>query len=406
MDLRRKLYLSIFIIILLSFNAQAAKVSISPQTQDVTSGNNITFSVILDPEGSSIYGAQFSLIFDKTIVEAIRIDKGALLGSDGAATIEAPKLIDNANGKITYSLSRSGTGTGMTSSGTLANVTFRGLKAGTTAVTFENVVLGDPNASEIPGATTGGSVTVLQQAQTATPTPTPTSTAAQTPAVTGTQPAGTTTSTATPTTGAQPSSGGSTQGNTYLPGKDSKPNATATAVENTLETMYPDNTVVTLSSAGSVSENELFTVNVHITPRESVYGAELKLSFDTDILEGVSLEQGQFLGGATIVNSVDNEKGEIAYAETRTGNVAGVKAKGILAKATFRAKKAGVTTIQPEGIKLVNDDEIIISNVLSDGINLTVLRTEKPPKGDAIGVYGALVALLSAALVIRNRKIK
>ncbi|MFZ2411595.1 MAG: cohesin domain-containing protein [Candidatus Methanoperedens sp.] len=386
MDLRWKLYLSIFIIILLGFNAQAAKVSILPQTQDVTSGNNITISVLLDPEGSSIYGVQFSLIFDKTIVEAIRIDKGALLGSDGASTIEGAKSIDNANGKITYSLSRSGTGTGMTTSGTLANVTFRGLNAGATAVTFANVVISDPNASEIPGTTTGGSVTVLQQTQTATPTPT--STAAQTPAVTGTQ----------------PSSGGSTQDNTYPPGKDSKPNATATAAENTFETMHPDNTVVTLSSVCSVSENELFAVNVHITPRESVYGAELKLSFDTDILEGVSLEQGQFLGGATIVNSVDNEKGEMAYAETRTGNVAGVKAKGILAKATFRAKKAGVTAIQPEGIKLVNDDERIISDVLSDGINLTVLRMEEPPKGDAIGVYGALAALLSAALIIRIRK--
>lgn len=394
MDLRRKLYLSTFIIIFLSFNVQAAKVSISPQTQDVTAGNNITISVILDSEGSSIYGAQFSLIFDKTIVEAIRIDKGALLGSDGAATIEGAKSIDNANGKITYSLSRYGTGTGMTSSGTLASVTFRGLNAGTTAVTFTNVVLSDPNASEIPGTTTGGSVTVLQSAttatQTATPTPTSTSTAAQTPAVTGTQ----------------SSSGGSTQGNTYPPGKDSKPNATATAVENTLETMHPDNTVVTLSSVSSVPENELFAVNVHITPRESVYGAELKLSFDTDILEGVSLEQGQFLGGATIVNSVDNEKGEMAYAETRTGNVAGVKAKGILAKAVFRAKKAGVAAIQPEGIKLVNDDEIIIGDVLSDGINLTVLMTKEPPKGDAIGVYGVLAALLSAALIIRKWKIK
>lgn len=409
MDLRRKLFLSTFIIILLSFNAQAAKVSISPQTQDVTSGNNITISVILDPEGSSIYGAQFSLIFDKTIIEAIRIDKGALLGSDGAATIEGAKSIDNTAGKVSYSLTRSGTGVGIVSIGTLASVTFRGLKAGTTAVTFENIVISDPNASEIPGTTTGGSMTVLQPTttatQTATPTPTSTSTANQTPAVTGTQPAGAT-STATPAAGAQPSSGGSTQGNTYPPGKDSKPNATATAVENTLETMHPDNTVVTLSSAGSVPENELFTVNVHVTPRESVYGAELKLSFDTDILEGVSLEQGQFLGGATIVNSVDNEKGEMAYAETRTGNVAGVKAKGILAKAVFRAKKAGVTAIQPGGIKLVNDDERIISNVLSDGINLTVLRTEKPPKGDAIGVYGALAALLSAALIIRNRKIK
>ncbi len=388
MDLRWKLYLSTFIIILLSFNAQAAKVSISPQTQDATAGNNITISVLLDPEGNSIYGAQFSLIFDKTIVEAIRIDKGALFGSDGASTIEAPKLIDNANGKITYSLSRSGTGTGMTTSGTLANVTFRGLNAGATAVTFANVVISDPNASEIPGTTTGGSVTVLQQTQTATPTPASPSTANQTPAVTGTQ----------------TSSGGSTQDNTYPPGKDSKPNATATAVENTFETMHPGNTVVTLSSAGSVPENELFVVNVHITPRESVYGAELKISFDTDILEGVSLEQGQFLGGATIVNSVDNEKGEMAYAETRTGNVAGVKAKGILAKATFRAKKAGVTAIQPEGIKLVNDDERIISDVLSDGINLTVLRMEEHPKGDAIGVYGALAALLSAALIIRIRK--
>jgi len=384
MDLRRKLFLSTFIIILLSFNAQAAKVSISPQTQDVTSGNNITFSVILDPEGSSIYGAQFSLIFDKTIVEAIRIDKGALLGSDGAATIEAPKLIDNANGKITYSQSRSGTGTGMTSSGTLANVIFRGLNAGATAVTFTNIVLSDPNASEISGTASGGSVNVGASASTPTGTPTPTTNQ---------------TSTTTPNSVVNGSSSESD------PSKKSNPAPTKTE-NNTLELNYPNNTVVMLSSITGVPEGNEFAVSVYVKSTESVYGAELKLSFDTDILEGVSLEQGQFLGGATIVNSVDNEKGEMAYAETRTGNVTGVKAKGILAKAVFRAKKAGVTTIQPEGIKLVNDDERIISNVLSDGINLTVLRTEKPPKGDAIGVYGALAALLSAALIIRKWKIK
>ena len=407
MELRWKLYISIFVIASLGFNAQAAKVSISPQTPDITSGNNITISVMLEPEGSSIYGAQFSLIFDKNIIEAVSISKGSLLGSDGATILEGAKVIDNTAGKVNYSLTRSGTGTGIVSGGTLAEVIFRGKNAGTSQVSFADVIIVDPNASEIPGTTTGGSVTVLQPvataAQPATPTPALTSTANQTQMVTGTQPEGTN-PTDTLAAGGQRSSGGSARDSSSPPNNDSKTNVNATTVENTLETMYPGNTVVTLSSSGSVPENELFIVNVHITPRESVYGAELKLSFDTGILEGVSIEQGQFLGGSTIVNSVDNGKGEIAYAETRTGDVAGVKEKGILAKATFRAKKAGVAAIQPHDVKLVRDDERIISGVLSDGINMTVLRAEEPPKGDAIGVYGALAVLLSTALIIRDRK--
>lgn len=409
MDLRWKLYLSTFIIILLGFNAQAAKVSISPQTHDVTSGNNITISVLLDPEGSSIYAAQFSLTFDKNIIEAVSISKGPLLGIDGAAILEGAKVIDNTAGKVSYSLTRSGTGVGIVSIGTLAEVTFRGKNAGISPINFADVIIGDTNASEIPGTTTGGSVTVLQPTTTATqtvtptPTPTSTSTANQTPTVTGTQPAGTT-STATPATGAQPSSGGSTQDNTYPPGKDSKPNATATAVENTLETMHPGNTVVTLSSVGSVPENELFAVNVHITPRESVYGAELKLLFDNKLLEGVGIEQGTFLGGSPVVNSVNNEKGEMTYAETRVGNVTGVRAKGILAKATFRAKRAGSATIQPGDIKLVNENEAIINGVLSDSISLSIIKKTEYYRGDAIGASLAMAALIISGLIIKRRK--
>ncbi|MDD5474838.1 MAG: cohesin domain-containing protein [Candidatus Methanoperedens sp.] len=380
MELNRLHLMALLVIVLLGNNAQAARLSILPESQDAVAGNNFTISVMLDPEGSEVYGAQFSLIFDKTRIEALRIDKGTLLGTN---TIEGVKSIDNTNGKVTYSLSRSGTSTGVNSSGTLAVVTLRGLNAGVTAINFANMIISSPNATEIPGTTSGGNVNVSGFV-------TPTSTIIQ--------------STPTPAinqTSTETSSSGST-GSVY-PTAVSKTTASPVIENNKLELTHPDSTVITLSPAGSVPEGGEFEVNVFIRSTEPVYGAELKLSFDNTFLEGINLEQGTFFGGSLVVNSVDNEKGEMTYAETRIGNVAGVKAKGILAKAVFRAKRAGSAAIQPKDIKLVNENEEVVKDVLYSGMDVTILKkTEEPRGADAVGGLWVLVALVVMGLSIKR----
>ena len=375
-------YLAAIIIILLSFNAQAATVSVSPQSQNAIEGSNFTVSVVLEPGGSSVYGAQFSLIFDKAKIEALSIDTGTLLGSDGASTIEGVKTIDNSIGKINYSLSRSGTSTGISSSGSIAEITFKGVSAGTATINFADVVISDPNASEIPGSTQAGSVTVAAaSAPTATPTSTPT--AAATPGLT---------QTSTPVSGS-PSQQGSTSGTSW----------DAASTIDRLELMYPNNTLVTLSSASGVSEGDEFTVDVYIKSTEPVYGAEMKLLFDINYLEGIRIEQGDFLVGSIVVKSVNNENGEMIYAETRVGNVTGVKAKGVLARAMFRAKKAGNTAIELKNVKLINENEAAINDVLSGSPGMNISRkAEVSRKLDSLAVYWALLALISLVIVKRR----
>ncbi len=395
MELKRLYLVALLVIVLLGNNAQAARLSILPESRDAVAGNNFTISVMLDPEGSEVYGAQFSLIFDKTTIEALRLDKGPLLGTN---TIEGNKSIDNTNGKVTYSITRSGTGTGVSSSGILAEVTFRGLNAGVTAISFSNIILSNPNATEIPGTAGGGNVNVSGFV-----TPTPTSTIIQsTPTPSPTQ---TSALTATPTPAITPTSTQASSGSTggVSPTAVSKTTASPVIENNTLELTHPDNTVVTLSQAGSVSEGDEFEVNVYIRSTEPVYGAELKLSFDNSLVEGVNLEQGAFLGGSLAVNSVNNGKGEMTYAETRTGNVSGVRAKGILAKAVFRAKKAGSAAIQPKDIKLVNENEGVVKDVLYSGMNVTILkRTEEPRGAETVGGLWVLVALVVLVLSIKR----
>lgn len=345
-----KLCSAAFVFILLSFNVQAVGVSLSPSSQEVAKGSTFTALVILDPEGSNVYGAQFSLVFDPARIEALSIEKGALLGSGGASTIEGAKIITSE--KVTYSLSRSGTATGINTSGTLASVTFRGLEAGIAAINFVNVTVSDPNAIEIPSTTSGGSVNV---------TPSPAITAPESPSAAQTP---------------QQSPGAVPQNNT-------------------------NNTAVTLSSAGSVSEGDEFTIDVYIKTAEPVYGAELKVLYDINLMEGISIGQGSFLGGSPVVNDVNNERGEMVYAETRMGNVTGARGEGILAKAAFRAAKAGNTTVVLKDIKLVSDDGNLISDVLYSGIDMTILERKESKTVDAAGAFLVLFAFL--ILVLRRR---
>jgi len=374
-----KPYLAAIIIILLSFNARAATVSVSPQSQAAIEGNNFTVSMVLEPEGSSVYGVQFGLMFNKTIVEALAVEKGTLLGSDGAVTIEGVKSIDNANGRLSYSISRSGTSTGINSSGIIASITFRGLSAGTTSISFADVKVSDPTPAEIPSSTQAGNVTV-----TAAATPTATATSMSTPTSTAIPGI---TQTSTPVSGTPPQQGSASQ---------------AASTLDRMELMYPNNTLVVLSSESSVSEGDEFIVSVHVKSTEPLYGAELKLVFDTYFLEGIKLEQGDFLSGSLVVNSLDNDRGELTYAETKVGNVAGVMAKGVLAKATFRAKKAGNTTIGLKDIKLVNENEAMVRDVLYEGMNLSISKGIARRAG-MIGAYWALAAFVILVLTIKRR---
>jgi hypothetical protein len=389
MELGKAIRFTALVLILLNVNipaasAQTVTMSISPASNNINAGEIFSISVILSPEDSNVYGAEFEILFDKTVVEGVSVVKGPLLESDGASTLEVVKPIDNTNGKISYSISRKDVGSGINSSGTLAYVTFKGVNAGSSALNLNNVIISDPSSLSIPSTTITGSVNVAEVQ--ATPTPTPTDT---------------------------PSTPGANDSDTSGPVDNAGvPSVTATGKpepalneDKTLEVLHPDSTILFLSSEVSeTTQGDVFSVNVYVKSTEPVYGVEFKLSYDKHLAEGISLEQGSFLGGSVIVNEINNEKGEMVYAETRFGNVTGIKSKAIAAKASFKARNPGNITIQPESIRFVNDNEEIIGNVPFSGIGITIHKLPKSRGLNASGILGVITAMLIAALFMKAGK--
>lgn len=376
MELGKVFRFTVLVLFLLNVNilaasAQTVTMSISPASMNVDEGETFSISVIIGNEGGNVYGAQFDLLFDKTVIEAVSVGKGPLLESDGASTLEV-KTIDNANGKVVYSLSRKDVTAGINSSGILVYFTFKGVNAGYSVLNLNNVIVSDPTPLSVPVTMTSGIVNVAEVQTTPTPTTTDTSGSvdnAGVPSVTAT----------------------------------GKPEPVLNE-DKTLEVLHPDNTILFLSSEVSeTTQGDVFSVNVYVKSTEPVYGAEFKLSYDKNLVEIVSLEQGSFLPGSVIVNDINNDMGEIMYAETRVGNVTGIVSKGILAKAGFKAKNPGNITIQPKDIKFINDNEELIGNVPFSGINITIHKLPER-KVNAAGILGTIIAVVISGLVPGARK--
>jgi len=134
----------------------AAQISVVPSSQTVLEGENFTVSIRIDPEGSAVSGAQYVLVFNNTLLEAISQIKGSFLSQDGASTIVYKNEIDNETGIVKYAEARTGTTSGVTSPGILATITFEAIKSGIAHLNFSDVKLSDPNAQPIPVSVCNG----------------------------------------------------------------------------------------------------------------------------------------------------------------------------------------------------------------------------------------------------------
>ena len=141
--------------------AAESSVSVSPQTITATSiGEAFSIDIIVDSVGSEVYGAQYELYFDSTILNATSLTQGPFLSQDGASTMVYPTdEINNTRGTIEYGEGRMGTDVGVTGSGVLASVTFETIKSGTSALTLSYVMLVDPDGKDV--ATTVNSGTCM-----------------------------------------------------------------------------------------------------------------------------------------------------------------------------------------------------------------------------------------------------
>jgi len=134
----------------------AAWISVVPSSQTVLEGENFTVSIRIDPEGSEISGAQYVLVFNNTLLEAISQIKGSFLSQDGASTNVFVNEINNTLCYTKYGEARIGVDYGVVSEGMLSNVTFKAIKSGIAHLNFSDVKLSDPNAQPIPVSVCNG----------------------------------------------------------------------------------------------------------------------------------------------------------------------------------------------------------------------------------------------------------
>ncbi|MCY3722823.1 MAG: leucine-rich repeat domain-containing protein [Candidatus Poribacteria bacterium] len=87
-------------------------------------------------------GWQFDIAFDPTVLEAIEVNEGDFLKTEGESTFFQKGTIDNRSGKITGLSSALLSGGGVTGTGTLLSVNFSAKAGGETQLKLQNVQFG------------------------------------------------------------------------------------------------------------------------------------------------------------------------------------------------------------------------------------------------------------------------
>jgi len=126
--------------------ATPAVVSVSPPMVNTTQGQIFTINITVDPKGNEIYGVQYVLYFNTSILKALVQTHGTFLSHDGVSTDVFVNETNNTLGKIVYAESRTGVKSGVTSPGVLASVSFEAIGAsGQSGLKLSDVKLVDPN---------------------------------------------------------------------------------------------------------------------------------------------------------------------------------------------------------------------------------------------------------------------
>ena len=149
-------------ICLFTTSVHAAQVSVDPSYMDVVKGENFTVDILIDPEGSEVYGAQYELHFNNTLLNATLQTKGTFLSQDGANTNVMKNEINNTIGLVKYGEMRNGFSYGVFNPGILATITFQAIaeENGISELRLENTKLSDPFVNPITTSVTSGNVSV------------------------------------------------------------------------------------------------------------------------------------------------------------------------------------------------------------------------------------------------------
>ena len=141
-------------------------VSVTPQVVNAELGDVFTIDITVEPVDAEVYGAQYDLYFDNSILSATDQTQGTFLSQNGDSTFESKNKINNTIGKIMYGETILLAPNGVTAPGTLASITFEVIGDGTSDLNLENAVLSDSYLEGIDGVITNDGICIVKNVTT------------------------------------------------------------------------------------------------------------------------------------------------------------------------------------------------------------------------------------------------
>ena len=139
--------------------AQIATLSVDPTSQTTSTGSVVTVNVDI-ASVSNLYGYQFDLTYNPSILQAASSSEGSFL-SKGGSTFFIPGTNDNVGGTVAATADTLLTAVnGVSGSGGLAVFTFDAIGKGTSSLGIQAETLLDSSLNVIADTITSGSVTV------------------------------------------------------------------------------------------------------------------------------------------------------------------------------------------------------------------------------------------------------
>lgn len=141
----------------------ADMLSVQPNATNVNVGDTASLTVQITG-ATDLYGYQFDIGFDPSILAANAVSEGAFLASGGSTTF-LPGFIDNVAGTITFIADTlNGAATGVNGNGILVDLGFTAIGAGSSAVNIFNVIALNSFGEGLTVTTAGAAVNVANAA--------------------------------------------------------------------------------------------------------------------------------------------------------------------------------------------------------------------------------------------------
>jgi len=156
---------------------EGATVRPDPLSLEIGAGSTGVVNILVE-DVTDLYGFEFEITFDPTVLEVVDADPGKEGAQIGAGDFLSPdwlldNTVDNDSGTIAYALCQLSPSEPQSGDGVLATITWRGKTLGTSPIHFTYVKLGATGGVEIPASAEDGQIVVVSAEPAPTGTPTP-----------------------------------------------------------------------------------------------------------------------------------------------------------------------------------------------------------------------------------------